>query len=232
MYYNDINVDLRQMNNFLRKVFLNMIVGILLTTGVVLGMFFYATPQMLNMLFKSFTVLALVQVGMVLALSFGINKMSSGTARIIFFVYSILTGLTMTGIAYMYDPLSILYALGITLTIFIVMSVFGYTTQEDLSQYRRFLMIGLISLIIIGVINMFIGVGPLYWIQTILGVVIFTGLIAFDVNRIKKMAYQFANDNGENVEAIEKYGIIGALQLYLDFINLFLYILRIFGKRR
>ncbi|MBS9776223.1 MAG: Bax inhibitor-1/YccA family protein [Fusobacterium sp.] len=231
MYYNEVDVDLRQMNNFLRKVFLNMVIGILLTIGVVLGIFFYA-PQMLNVIVNNFTILAFAQIGTVLGLSFGINKISSGTARIIFFAYSMLTGLTMTGVGLMYDPLSILYALGITLTIFIVMSVFGYTTQEDLSQYRRFLMIGLISLIIMAVINIFIGVGPLYWIQTILGVVIFTGLIAFDVNRIKKMAYQFANDDGENTEAIEKYGIIGALQLYLDFINLFLYILRIFGKKR
>lgn len=109
------------------------------------------------------------------------------------------------------------------------MAIFGYTTQEDLSSYRRFFTIGVISLIIIGFINIFIGVGPLYWIGTILGVVIFTGLIAFDVNRIKHLTYEMAEENGE---AIEKLSVIGALTLYLDFVNLFLYILRIFGRKK
>lgn len=230
MHYDDrLDMDLRTSNDFLRRVFLNMIVGILLTTGVVVYTAMYAPNNLKVMVFKSFTILAIMQVAVVFGLSFGINKISSGTAKIIFFAYSILNGFTMTGVAFMYDPLSIFYALGITLTIFIVTAVFGYTTQEDLSGYRRFLMIGLISLIIMGIINIFLGVGILYWIQTILGVVIFSGLIAFDVNRIKRMATQISYDN---IESMEKYGVIGALQLYLDFINLFLYVLRIFGRKR
>lgn len=228
MYDNRIDIDLRQSNNFLRKVFLYMALGIFITLAITTYLMF-TRPAFLYYVFKYFAILMIVEVGMVFSLSLGINKISSGVARILFLVYSAINGLTLTAVGFMYDELSILYALTITFVIFVVTAIFGYTTQEDLSKYRRFFMIGLISLIIMGLINMFLGVGPLYWIQTIVGVVIFSGLIAFDVNRIKNMAYQISYENGE---AVDKLGIIGALQLYLDFINLFLYILRIFGRKK
>ena len=107
--------------------------------------------------------------------------------------------------------------------------IYGYTTKEDLTKYSKFLMTGLITIIIISLINIFIKAPMLYWVGTILGVVIFSGLIAFDINRIKYIAYNIA---GSDEEMVEKMGIIGALNLYLDFINLFLYLLRIFGKKR
>lgn len=225
--YNNIDIELKSTNNFLRKVFVYMALGILLSFVVSFYSFF--SYPMMNFIYKYFKILGIVQIGMVFTLSFGINRISSISAKLLFFLYSTITGLTLTGIGLMYDPLAILYAFGITFTIFVVMSVFGYTTQEDLSSYRRFFMIGLISLIIMGIVNIFLGVGILYWIGTVLGVVIFTGLIAYDVNRIKYIAYQIADENGE---AIEKIAIIGALNLYLDFINLFLYILRIFGRKK
>ena len=121
------------------------------------------------------------------------------------------------------------YAFMITLTIFIVTAIYGYTTQEDLSSYRRFFMIALISLIALSIFNAFMRVGMLEWVITIAGVVIFTGLIAYDVNRIKAISYQLADGD---TETMEKMGIIGALNLYLDFINLFIYILRIFGRKK
>ena len=117
----------------------------------------------------------------------------------------------------------------ITTIMFIVIGVYGYTTKEDLTKYSKFLMTGLITIIIISLINIFIKAPMLYWVGTILGVVIFSGLIAFDINRIKYIAYNIA---GSDEEMVEKMGIIGALNLYLDFINLFLYLLRIFGKKR
>lgn len=112
---------------------------------------------------------------------------------------------------------------------FIVIAAYGYTTSEDLSNYGKYLMTGLISIIIMSVINFFLKAPFLYWIGTVLGIVIFSALIAYDVNRIKKIAFQMANGDEE---AMNKLGIIGALNLYLDFINLFLYLLRIFGKKR
>ena len=156
---------------------------------------------------------------MVFSISFFINKISSSLAKILFFAYSLVNGITLTVIGFIYAPQIIFYAFMITLTIFVVTAIYGYTTQEDLSSYRRFFMIALISLIILSIINAFMGVGMLEWVITIGGVVIFTGLIAYDVNRIKFISYQLAD--GDN-EAMEKMGIIGALNLYLDFINLFI----------
>lgn len=225
--YNNMDIDLRNTNSFLRKVFVYMALGILIS--FVVAFYTYSSDAMLFFVYKYFTFLTIAELGMVLSLSFAINKISPFTAKILFFAYSALTGLTLSGIGLMFDPNAILYTFVITFVIFVVMAIFGYTTQEDLSSYRRFFTIGIISLIIIGFINIFIGVGPLYWIGTILGVVIFTGLIAFDVNRIKHLTYEMAEENGE---AIEKLSVIGALTLYLDFVNLFLYILRIFGRKK
>lgn len=225
--YSKMDIDLKNTNSFLRKVFVYMALGILIS--FVVAFYTYSSDTMLFFVYKYFTFLTIAEIGMVLSLSFAINKISSATAKFLFFAYSALTGLTLSGVGLMFEPDVILYAFITTFVIFTVMAVFGYTTQEDLSSYKRFFTVGLISLIIIGIINIFIGVGPLYWIGTILGVVIFTGLIAFDVNRIKYIAYEMAE---ENSEAMEKFSIIGALTLYLDFVNLFLYILRIFGRKK
>ncbi|MBQ3436933.1 MAG: Bax inhibitor-1/YccA family protein [Fusobacterium sp.] len=229
--YNNIDLDLRNTNAFLRKVFVYMSLGILVSFGVA----FYAlfiNPNILYSISRYFSFLIIAQVAMVLSLSFAINKISGGTAKLLFFLYAGLTGLTLTGVGLAYDVLTILYAFTTTFIIFVVTAIFGYATQEDLSSYRRFFMIGLISLIIMGIINIFLGVGLLYWIETILGVVIFSGLIAYGVNRIKYLAYNLADADGENLDNLDKYSVIGALSLYLDFINLFLYILRIFGRKK
>ena len=166
---------------------------------------------------------------MVFSISFFINKISSSLARILFLAYSLVNGMTLTVVGLIYAPQVIFYAFMITLTIFVVTAIYGYTTQEDLSSYRRFFMIALISLIILSIINIFLKANMLEWIITIAGTVIFTGLIAYDVNRIKWISYQLAD--GDN-EVMEKMGIIGALSLYLDFVNLFFYILRIFGRKK
>ena len=166
---------------------------------------------------------------MVLGLNFFLEKISAGMARIMFVLYSLIIGTIFSTIGFVYSPLAILYAFGTALIIFVVMTIYGFMTKEDLSSYRTFFIVGLISLIIMGFINMYLGVGPLYWIETIAGIVIFTGLTAYDINRIKWESYQLAN--GDN-ETVEKMGIIEALELYLDFINLFLYLLRIFGRKK
>ena len=162
-------------------------------------------------------------------LNFFLEKMSAGMARILFILYSLVIGTIFSTVGFAYSPLAILYAFASALTIFVVMSIYGFFTKEDLSSYRTFLIVGLISLIVMGLINIYLGVGVLYWIETIVGIVIFTGFTAYDVNRIKHISYQLANEEGENVE---KLGIRWALELYLDFINLFLYALRIFGRRK
>ena len=228
MYYNMNDIDVRSSNNFLRKVFLYMILGIAISFGT--GAYLlYFNQGLLSTLFNYYQFLVIAELAMVFSISFFINKMSSSLARSLFFAYSLVNGITLTVIGRIYAPQVIFYAFMITLTIFVVTAIYGYTTQEDLSSYRRFFMIALISLIALSIFNAFMRVGMLEWVITIAGVVIFTGLIAYDVNRIKAISYQLAD--GDN-EAMEKMGIIGALNLYLDFINLFIYILRIFGRKK
>ena len=228
MYYNMNDIDIKSSNNLLRKVFLYMILGIAISFGT--GAYLlYFNQGLLSTLFNYYQFLVIAELAMVFSISFFINKISSSLAKILFFAYSLVNGITLTVIGFIYAPQIIFYAFMITLTIFVVTAIYGYTTQEDLSSYRRFFMIALISLIILSVINAFMRVGMLEWVITIAGVVIFTGLIAYDVNRIKAISYQLADGD---TETMEKMGIIGALNLYLDFINLFIYILRIFGRKK
>ena len=228
MYYNMNDIDIKSSNNLLRKVFLYMILGIAISFGT--GAYLlYFNQGLLSTLFNYYQFLVIAELAMVFSISFFINKISSSLAKILFFAYSLVNGVTLTVIGFIYAPQIIFYAFMITLTIFVVTAIYGYTTQEDLSSYRRFFMIALISLILLSAFNAFMRVGMLEWVITVAGVVIFTGLIAYDVNRIKFISYQLAD--GDN-EAMEKMGVIGALNLYLDFINLFIYILRIFGRKK
>ena len=228
MYYNMNDIDVRSSNNFLRKVFLYMILGIAISLATGAYLLFF-NQELLYTLLDYYKFLVIAELGMVFSISFFINKMPSSLARILFFAYSLVNGITLTVIGLIYAPQVIFYSFVITLTIFVVTAIYGYTTQEDLSSYRRFFKIALISLILLSVFNAFMRVGILEWVITIAGVVIFTGLIAYDVNRIKAISYQLVD--GDN-EAMEKMSVIGALNLYLDFINLFIYILRIFGRKK
>ncbi|MFV0580154.1 MAG: Bax inhibitor-1/YccA family protein [Fusobacterium ulcerans] len=219
-----VYVNVETTNKFLRKVFLNMVIGVLITTLVPI---YYA--RLLYAIMPYFKIIMFAEIALVFGLSLGINKMSSGTARMMFFLYSLMNGILFSSLGFVFHPVSIFYTLGVALIMFIVIAAYGYTTSEDLSNYGKYLMTGLISIIIMSVINFFLKAPFLYWIGTVLGIVIFSALIAYDVNRIKKIAFQMANGDEE---AMNKLGIIGALNLYLDFINLFLYLLRIFGKKR
>ena len=106
-----------------------------------------------------------------------LKKLSASILRILFLLYSLIIGTVFSTIGFLYSPLAILYAFGTALTIFVVMAIYGFISKEDLSSYRAFFIVGLISLIIMGFINVYLGVGPLYWIETIAGIVIFTGLL-------------------------------------------------------
>ena len=230
MYYDMDNmndIDVRSSNNFLRKVFLYMVLGVAISFGTGIYLYLY-NQELLFSLARYFNIMGIAGLGMVLILNFFLEKMSAGMA-ILFILYSLVIGTIFSTVGFAYSPLAILYAFASALTIFVVMSIYGFFTKEDLSSYRTFLIVGLISLIVMGLFNIYLGVGVLYWIETIVGIVIFTGFTAYDVNRIKRISYQLANEEGEN---IEKLGIRWALELYLDFINLFLYALRIFGRRK
>lgn len=223
-----VYVNVETTNRFLRKVFLNMVVGVLITTIVPIYLFGF-NARLLYAIMPYFKIIMFAEIALVFGLSLGINKMSSGTARMMFFLYSLMNGVLFSSLGFVFQPVSIFYTLGVALIMFIVIAAYGYTTKEDLSNYGKYLMTGLISIIIMSLINFFLKAPILYWIGTVLGIVIFSALIAYDVNRIKKIAFQMSNGDEE---VMNKLGIIGALNLYLDFINLFLYLLRIFGKRR
>ena len=157
-------------------------------------------------------------------------KASASVLKMIFLVYSVLTGITLSAIGAIYDPYAIISAFTGTVVLFTVLAIYGYVTKEDLSKYRSILIVGLIALIVMGAINFFIQSDGLMWISSMLGVAVFIVFIAYDVNRIKNNVISYALH--EDAGILDKIEIHGALSLYLDFVNLFLYILRILGRRK
>ena len=162
----------------------------------------------------------------VLALSFGINKMSFATAQLTFWAFATVMGLSLSSIFFVYTGASITRVFFITAAMFGTMSLYGYTTKRDLTAMGSFLMMGLIGIIIAMVVNMFLQSSALQFGISVLGVLIFVGLTAYDTQKIKEM-YQELDES----EVMGKKAIMGALTLYLDFINLFLMLLRLFGNR-
>ncbi|MEY3243084.1 MAG: hypothetical protein RIR11_4523 [Bacteroidota bacterium] len=171
--------------------------------------------------------LILGQLGLVAWLSLAIQKMSATMATSVFLGYSVLNGITMASIFVIYTASSIASTFFITAGTFAAMSVYGYTTKRDLTSMGNLLMMGLIGVIIASIVNIFMQSSMLYWITTYAGVLIFVGLIAYDTQKIKEMNII----GNEGTDEDRKEAILGALSLYLDFINLFLYFLRIFGNR-
>lgn len=167
---------------------------------------------------------------LILALGFGfmINKISVQAAQAVFWGYAALMGLSMASLFLMYTGVSIARVFFITAGTFGAMSLYGYTTKRDLTKFGSFLMMGLIGIIIASIVNIFLKSSGLHFAISLLGVVIFVGLTAYDTQKIKSMYYEVAG----NLEASAKASIMGALTLYLDFINLFIMLLRFFGERR
>lgn len=176
-----------------------------------------------------FMVLAVIEIVMVIAITAGINKISAATATALFILYAAINGLTLSVIFLAYTMGSIAVTFAVTAGTFGVMALIGTVTKKDLSKLGSILMMALFGLIIASIVNIFWTNETLYWICTYVGVLIFVGLTAYDVQKIKKMLVNMGTDNPETVR---KVAILGALSLYLDFVNLLLYLLRIFGRRR
>ena len=184
-----------------------------------LGVSLYTGPMM--------WVVALAPLGVVMYMSFGIRNMSASRAQTMFWVFAFLMGMSLSTIFLTYTEASIARVFFITATTFGAMSIYGYTTKRDLTAMGSFLFMGLIGIIIASIVNIFMQSSMMYFVISILGVLIFVGLTAYDTQKIKNM--YMAYDSGE-VSA--KKAIMGALTLYLDFINLFIMLLRLFGARR
>jgi uncharacterized protein len=166
---------------------------------------------------------------LVFVLSLAINRLSPAVASIMFVVYAALNGFTLSLLIYSYTGASVVAAFVATSAIFAVMSVFAFTTSIDLLQFRTYFFVALIGLLIAMVVNIFIRSDGFTTLVSIAGVLIFTALAAYDTQKLKYLAAspEFQSDGS----AVTKYSIIAALQLYLDFINIFIFLLRIFGRR-
>lgn len=213
--------------SFVQKTFMWMAAALLLTFGTVIGVLNSPVLQSIVRSYGMFIMLG--ELGAVFFLMGMIHKIKVDTAKMIFFGYAVANGFTLSYLAFRYTGTAIIAALALTVVIFMVMSAYGYFTKEDLSSYGGLLRGGLIVLIVVGVINFFINSSMLYWAGTMLGVLVFIALIGYDVNRIKKVSFSISSQTGEDME---KMAIIGALNLYLDAINLFLFLLRLFGGGR
>lgn len=170
----------------------------------------------------------IAQIALVIWLSARLVKMSMTSATLLFILYSALMGVTMSSIFMLYTTASIATVFFITAGTFLVMSLIGYFTRIDLTRIGSILVMALIGLIIASVVNIFLGNEILYWVISYVGVLIFVGLTAYDTQKIKEMVVEY----GSVDEMGHKLALFGALSLYLDFINLFLYLLRIFGDRK
>lgn len=165
------------------------------------------------------------ELGVVMWLSARVMHMSMGSATLLFILYSVLTGVTFSTLFLVYDLGTIATTFFTTAGTFFVMSLVGYVTKMDLSRVGNVLYMMLIGLVIATVVNIFVASSTLYWVITYAGVLIFVGLIAFDTQKIKHLFLEY----GSADEVGQKLSLLGALTLYLDFINLFLFLLRIFG---
>lgn len=228
---------------FFANVFLWMFIALGLST---LSAFFIAnSPELLNSLVRfdevgnraGMTTLGYVvmfaPLGLVMLMSAGLSRLSYTTLLGVFVLYSVLTGVSLSFILLVYTSASIISCFAAAAGIFGIMAFLGYTTDTDLTKFSSILMVGLIGLVIATVVNMFIGSAQFDYILSFFGVAIFTALTAYDVQKLKLIG-EGIEQNGDQIVAADakKLAIMGALSLYLDFLNIFLYLLRIFGDRR
>ena len=212
------------------KVYLWMTLA-LAVTGLT-SLYVASSPGLVQSIFASrstFRLLVVAELALVFILSARIMKMSFSTAGIMFALYSVLNGVTMSFIFIAYTSTSIATAFFVTAGMFAAMSFIGFVTKKDLSSFGSFFTMALIGLIIASVVNIFLNSSVMYWIITYVGVLLFVGLTAYDTQKIKQMLIEYGDEVNDSTQ---KLALIGSLSLYLDFINLFLYILRLFGNNK
>ena len=212
-----------QDNKIFSKIFFWMFIGLAITFGI--GYYVSLNSNMLyNVFSKYYIFLIIAEIAVVIWLSARIRKMQPTTAKILFCLYSFLTGLTFSSIFVLYQMTSIILIFGITSLIFLLFALIGYFTKIDLTKLGVYLFMGLLGVIICSIINMFVKSGTFDLTLTIIALIIFIVYIAYDIQIIKRNLYTF--------EEQDNLAIFGALQLYLDFINIFLRLLQLFGRSR
>jgi FtsH-binding integral membrane protein len=224
-----LGVEALHLQGFLRRVFAWMFLGLLVTAGVAGAV--GSSDRLLTDLTANpgvFIGIVVAELAIVVGLTFFINRISAAVATGLFFVYAALNGFVFALIFELYTKQSIFTAFLVTAGMFGALAWWGYATKRDLSAWGSILFMGLVGLILATIANVFIANSTLYWVTTYAGVLIFCGLTAYDMQKLRR----YAEAGGASEEAESKAAVQGALALYLDFVNLFLYLLRIFGSRR
>jgi len=210
------------------KTFLWMFLGLAITFGT--AVFLGQTGLIVRMLMRmpsAIYILPIAQIAVVLILSLALKKLSPGAATALFLLYALLTGVTFSTLLLVFEAYSAMLVFGVTAVVFAIMAVWGFVTKQDLSSWRKVLFFALIGLVLVSLLGLFINLSGLEKIICYVGVIVFLGYTAYDTQKIKVYYYSFQGD----AALLKKASIISALGLYLDFINLFLYLLRLFGRR-
>ena len=221
------------LRSYMLSVYNYMASGVLLT-GIVALLF--ANSSLINLIVNPatgqatllFWLVLFAPLGLVFALGFGINRMSAGTAQALFWLYAALIGVQFSSLFLVYTGVSIAQTFFAVAAAFMGLSLFGYTTKKDLSAWGSFLIMGVVGIFIALLINLFLRSPALDLAISAIGVLVFAGLVAYDTQKIKSIYFQVAGHG----EALAKSAVIGALNLYIDFINMFLFLLRFMGDRR
>lgn len=220
---------------FMRQVFSWMTLAMVVTA--ITAYLFASEPSLVMSLRNAETggmtmlgwIVTLAPIGFVLLMSFGFERLSPAVLTLLFVTFSVLMGMSLSFILLVYTMASVFKTFLVTALMFGVMAITGYTTKTDLTKFGSIMMMGLIGLVIAMLVNMFLQSGTMDYIISIIGVLIFTGLTAYDVQRLKNMSAQIGTAGEANAK---KLSIMGALTLYLDFINLFIFLLRFLGDRK
>jgi FtsH-binding integral membrane protein len=218
-----IDVGLRE---YMLRVYNYMASGLALT-GIVAYVAAYSGFYARIMHTPLLWLVILAPLALVMVMSYGLQRMRASTLQSIFWLYSGLMGLSLAMIFLVFTGASIARVFFITAGTFAAMSLYGYTTRRDLTQFGSFLFMGLIGVIIASLVNMFILSSAIQFAVSVIGVIVFTGLTAWDTQQIKEMYYE-----GDGYEIASKKAVMGALRLYLDFINLFMMLMQLMGTRR
>lgn len=210
------------LNNVFKKVYMWMFIGLLLTFAT--GYFVSINENMAYKVYNLYWVLAIIEVILVIVLSARIGKMNITTSRIMFLTYSFVSGLTFSSVFIAYDMRSIIIVFLISSLLFLIFAILGYVTKLDLTSVGTFLLMALIGIVICSIINIFVGNGTFEIVICSISILIFLGFTAYDVNKIKQLQDIYPDE--------DSLAIVGALELYLDFINIFLDLLRIVANNR
>jgi FtsH-binding integral membrane protein len=229
--YNLQNAQLQEeiQRKFITRVYAWMAFGLLCTAGAAL--FTISIPSLLYAIVSTpFLLVGLLlgEVVLVVVLSAAVNRLNPTIAGMLYVGYAILNGITLSILVLVYTESSIAITFGVTACTFGIMTLYGYTTQRDLTKLGSLLLMGLIGLVLASLANLFLRNSAIYWVITYVGILIFVGLIAYDTQKLKRMSLALDQEG----QVAQKASILGALALYLDFVNLFLLLLRLLGRRK